>query len=73
MLHRSGQCPLVYTSPLLPLSSPPDNHPIVVLEGFEPGLDVGGGVFEGLLVFNSETVANHGAANLGDELLAGVG
>ena len=35
-------------------------------------MDVGGGVLEGLLVFDSETVANHGAADFGDEFLARV-
>ena len=27
----------------------PDNHLVVIPEGFEPGLDVGGGVLEGLI------------------------
>ena len=32
----------------------PDNHLVVVLEGLEPGLDVGGGVPEGLFVLDAD-------------------
>ena len=58
---------------LLGLLSSPDNHAVVILQRLEPGLDVGSGVLERLLVFNAQPVAKHGAADLGDELLPGVG
>ena len=35
----------------------PDDHLVIILQGLEPGLDVGGGVPEGLFAFDTNAVA----------------